>query len=75
VEFAARQGWLPEVAPAPAMPRFNAASIPGGGIGNKPVPYAANFSVARGGLPQLPAGVDDDVPPYDVDLSTDAPHG
>jgi hypothetical protein len=39
------------------------------------VPYAANFSVARGGLPQLPAGVDDDVPPYDVDLSADAPRG
>ena len=57
------------------MSRFNVASIPGGGIGNKPVPYAANFSVARGGLPRLPAGTEDDVPPYDVDLSADTTRG
>ena len=67
-------GWRPEVEPPPALPRVNVASIPGGGR-SKPVPYAANFSVARGGIPLLPAGAEDAAPPYDVDLDADAARG
>ena len=72
VEFAARQGWRPEVEPPPTLPRCNVASIPGAGPASsgKPVPYAANFDVARGGIPKWPPeGADDGAPPpYSVDL-------
>ena len=76
VEFAARQGWRPEVQPPPALPRCNVASIPGAGTATagRPVPYAANFDVRRGGIPIWPPeGVDDGAPPpYDVDLEPKA---
>ena len=72
VEFAARQGWRPEVEPPPTLPRCNVASIPGAGTASsgKPVPYAANFDVRRGGIPKWPPeGVEEGAPPpYDVDL-------
>lgn len=78
VSFAARQGWAPEVEAPPPMPRTNRASIPGAPIDpSKPVPYAANFSVQRGGVPVWPRPdtSPDEPPPYDVPDDSDVTLG
>ncbi len=55
------------VVPPPALPPVNRATIPGAGVQHHtPVPYAANFSVARGGIPVWPRPDAEEEPPYVV---------
>ena len=65
-DFAARQGWVvDEVEDPPDIPIRNVATIPGGGGRRRPfIPYEANFSVKRGGVPKPVALQAGEKPPY-----------